>query len=77
MDIKMVDVLVHVDENVDKPTRTAMEDSLRGLDGVLSVGQHDDKPHLMIVEYNPDRISSATILSRVKEEGVHAEIVGL
>ncbi len=77
MDIKMVDVLVHVDESIDKAARTAMEDSVRGLDGVLSVGQHDEKPHLMIVEYNPDRINSTAILGRVKEQGVHAEIVGL
>ncbi len=77
MDIKMVDVVVHVDESIDKSARIAMEDSVRGLDGVLSVGQHDEKPHLMIVEYDPDKTSSGDILSRVKDQGVHAEIIGL
>ena len=77
MDIKLVDVLVHVDENIDKAARGAMEDKVRGIDGVVSVAQHDDKPHLMLIEYNPDRTSSTAILACVKGEGVHAEIVGL
>ena len=77
MDIKLVDVLVHVDESIDKTARGAMEDKVRGIEGVVSVAQHDDKPHLMMIEYNPDKTSSADILTCVKGEGVHAEIVGL
>ena len=77
MDIKLVDVLVHVDENIDKAARGEMEDKVRGIEGVVSVAQHDDKPHLMMIEYNPDKTSSAAILACVKGEGVHAEIVGL
>ena len=77
MDIKLVDVMVHVDENIDKSARGAMEDKVRELEGVVSVAQHDDKPHLMMIEYNPDKTSSADILACVKDEGVHAEIVGL
>ena len=77
MEIKLVDVMVHVDENIDKAARGDMEDKVRGLDGVVSVGQHDDKPHLMVIEYNPDKTSSADILALVKDQGVHAEIIGL
>jgi hypothetical protein len=77
MDIKLVDVVVHVDESIDRSARTAMEDSVRELQGVVSVGQHDEKPHLMVVEYNPDQTSSGDILALVRGQGVHAEIVGL
>ena len=77
MEIKLVDVMVHVDESIDKAARGAMEDKVRRLDGVVSVGNHDEKPHLMLVEYNPDKTSSADILACVKDEGVHAEIIGL
>ena len=77
MEIKLVDVMVHVDESIDKVARGAMEDKVRRLDGVVSVGNHDEKPHLMLVEYNPDKTSSADILACVKDEGVHAEIIGL
>ena len=77
MDIKLVDVMVHVDESIDKAARGVMEDKVREIEGVVSVAQHDDKPHLMMIEYNPDKTSSAAILACVKDQGVHAEIVGL
>ena len=77
MDIKLVDVMVHVDESIGHEARGAMEDKVREIDGVVSVGQHDEKPHLMMVEYNPDKTNSADILACVKEQGVHAELVGL
>lgn len=77
MDIKLVDVTVHVKENLSKERREAVEDKLRGLDGVVSVAIHDDKPHLVLVEYNPDRASSRAILDAVTNTGVHAELVGL
>jgi hypothetical protein len=77
MDIKLVDVVVHVDESIERSARSAMEDSIRELQGVVSVGQHDEKPHLMVVEYNPDQTSSGDILALVRGRGVHAEIVGL
>ena len=77
MDIKLVDVTVHIDENLTKEQRQSVEDKLRSLDGVVSVVIRDDKPHLVLVEYNPDRASSSAILSTVKDAGVHAELVGL
>lgn len=77
MDIKLVDVTVHIDETLSKEQRQGMEDTLRALDGVVSVAAKGEKPHLVVVEYNPDRISSGAILSAVKNLGVHAELVGL
>lgn len=77
MDIKLVDVTVHIDEILSKQQRQNVEDNLRGIEGVVSVAIHDDKPHLVMVEYNPDRTSSGVILTTVKDTGVHAELVGL
>jgi hypothetical protein len=77
MDIKLVDVTVHIDETVDHARREQIADSLRALDGVVAAASHDERPHLMIVEYNPDKVSSQAILARVRSSGVHAELVGL
>ena len=77
MDIKLVDVTVHIDENIDHATREQVADKLRGLDGVVAAVAHDEKPHLMVVEYNPERTNSSAILACVKGEGVHAELIGL
>ena len=76
-DIPLVDVTLHIDETLDKAKRAEIEERLRALDGVISVHSPDDKPHLAIVEYNPDQLNSARILETVTRQGVHAELVGL
>ncbi|MEA3641324.1 MAG: hypothetical protein VBE63_15470 [Lamprobacter sp.] len=50
---------------------------MRAIDGVVSVNNPDDKPHLTLVEYRPDKVDSKTLLEQVKTEGVHAKLVGL
>lgn len=76
-DIKLVDVTVHIDENIDTGTRADVERNIRNLDGVVSVHMPQDKPHLCMVEYNPDRVSSQGILRCVTAQDVHAELIGL
>jgi hypothetical protein len=44
---------------------------------VVSVHNPDARPHLTMVEYNPDRLKSADILKAVTSQGVHAELIGL
>ncbi len=73
----LVDIIVHVDENIDHDHREALTDKVRGVSGVVAVRLDDDKPHLMIVEYDPDAIKAIDVLNSVKEDGVHAELVGL
>ncbi len=77
MDIKLVDVTLHIDENLPHPDRLQLTEKMRGIDGVVSVAAKDEKPHLMLVEYNPDRTNSSAILACVKAHGVHSELVGL
>ncbi|MDZ7750711.1 MAG: ATP-binding protein [Gammaproteobacteria bacterium] len=77
MSDNMVDVTVHIDENVSAEVRAALTDKLLGLSGVMAAVSHDEKPHLMVVEYDPERIKSSEILGTVKNSGVHAELIGL
>ena len=77
MDIQLTDVVVHIDQTLERERRSEIEEQLRAIDGVVSVHNPDDRPHLAIVGYNPDRTSSAAILNRVTVQGVHAELIGL
>ncbi len=77
MDIKLADVTLHIDENLTAEQRETIEESLRALEGVVSVHNGQKTPHLAMVEYNPDLTSSADILNRVTNQGVHAELIGL
>jgi len=75
MDI--VDVTIHVDETVDHDRRTEIADTVRAHKGVAGVAHHDEKPHLMIVEYDPAEVTAQALLKVVLEQGVHAELVGM
>ena len=77
MDIQLADVTLHIDKNLSSEQRGTIEESLRALDGVVSIHNPDKTPHLTLVEYDPDVITSRTILQRVTNQGVDAELVGL
>ncbi len=77
MDNQLSDVTVHIDEDLDAARRSQVEQALRGLDGVVSVSNPDRTPHLLIVQFNPDKVGSSSLLSAVTSQGVHAELVGL
>lgn len=77
MDIQLADVVVHIDQTLERERRSEIEEQLRAIDGVVSVHNPDDRPHLAIIEYNPERTSSAAILKTVTVQGVDAELIGL
>jgi hypothetical protein len=77
VDINLSDVVIHIDEGLGAIHRQEIEATLRGIDGVVSVRNPDDHPHLTLVEYNPQRTSSQALLKTVTAAGVHAELVGL
>ncbi len=77
MDIQLADVVVHIDQTLGVEERAGIEDGLRAIDGVVSVHNPDKRPHLAVVEYNPNKTNSQAILSTVMAQGVHAELVGL
>jgi hypothetical protein len=77
MNIQLADVTLHIDETLDAERRAAIEHVVRALDGVISFHSPNDRPHLTVVEYNPERTSGAAILSAVAREGVHAQLIGL
>lgn len=77
MDTNMTDVTLHIDENTNKDERESLRNSLLNLEGVMAADYHDEKPHLMIVGYNPGAVSSSDFLSTVQSKGLHAELIGL
>ena len=76
-DIDLVDVTVHIDEELDAAGLANLEQALRDESGVVSVHFQPGKPHLAVVEYNPEATNSASILSRVTSQNLHAELIGL
>ena len=75
-DIQMADVEIHIDETLEAPQREKIRDVVLAKDGIMTAVINDNKPHLMIVGYNPDLVNSLELLKLVTNEGVHAELIG-
>ena len=73
----MADIILHIDENTSHDKRELFIDSLLNLEGVMDADITDQKPHLMIVRYNPVEINSSSLLVAASQNGLHAELIGL
>lgn len=77
MSNQMVDVTLHIDENTTHNDREQLRDKILEKDGVMAAAYHDDKPHLMIIEYDPQVISSNEFEKIAQENDLHVELIGL
>lgn len=73
----LADITINIDETLAQGALEQIRDKLVGADGVGSASFHMTKPHLMIVTYDPDKVSAQGLLKTVKGQGVHAELIGL
>ncbi|QKT04466.1 ATP-binding protein [Ectothiorhodospiraceae bacterium 2226] len=74
---RVVDVTLHVDEGLGPDRRLDITQTLRSREGVVDANFNDDKPHLMIVTYDADRMEAVELLDALKTRGVHGELIGL
>lgn len=73
----MADVMIHINESVEHDRRVEIADSIRARAGVMGVAHHDEKPHLLIVEFDPATVHTKDLLQATLDQGVHAQLVGL
>ena len=77
MSNQIADILMHIDENTTHEAREKLRDDLLSTEGVISASYHDEKPHLMVLAYDPEVINSFAFIKIAQEQGLHAELVGL
>lgn len=77
MSDKLADVLMHIDENTTHEAREELRDELLSMEGVMAASYHDEKPHLIVLAYDPDVINSSAFIETAREQGLHAELIGL
>ncbi|MES9940706.1 MAG: ATP-binding protein [Candidatus Thiodiazotropha sp. 6PLUC2] len=77
MNIDLADVTLHVDETLDTKGLANLEDAFRNREGVVSVHVDKKRPHLFVLEYNPERVNSKDLLTITQYQGLHAELIGL
>lgn len=76
MDTKLAEVTFHIDEETTHDERESLRDVLLGMGGVMAAAYHDEKPHLMLIEYDPDAVNSIEFVNAARDRGLHAELIG-
>lgn len=77
MGTSRIDVVIHIDENLDDARIHSLERGLGDLEGVFSACVNDKARHLMLIDYDPENIRAQDLLHHVQGNGVHAELIGL
>ncbi len=72
----IVNVVVHIDEDLSGDQIQEMEKNISYAGGVYCACVHERTPHLMVVDYDPMETQSIAVLHNVQNHGLHAELIG-
>ena len=75
--IHQVEVVVHVDETLSEEQQARMVGNLLRRDGVEKARFTSGRPHLMLIDYDSNKLHTADVLAYVRQENVNAELVGI
>jgi hypothetical protein len=69
------DIVIHIDETLDDDRIRDLERALGCEEGVYDVSVHKKQRHLLVVDFDPDRVRPGHILQSVCARGLHAEMI--
>ncbi|MGB7934056.1 MAG: hypothetical protein WCH04_17875 [Gammaproteobacteria bacterium] len=75
--IHQVEVVIHVDETLSEEQQASMISNLQGRDGVEKARFTTGRRHLMLIDYDSNKLHTIDVLGYVKQENVNAELVGI
>lgn len=76
-DIHQVEVVVHVDEALSEEQRSGLISNLQGHDGVEKARFTTGRDHLMVIDYDSNKLRTSDVLNYIKGENVGAELIGI
>lgn len=71
-----VEVVVHVDEAFDQEQRDSLVRDLQKREGVEMAQFTQGRDHLLVVDYDRDRLQAQDVLALIRHEHIGAELVG-
>jgi len=71
------DVMIHINESLSDEARTALENAMQKVEGVVSPRFNPGKEHLLMIAYDTDKTSTAALLEKTRAAGYGAQLVGM
>jgi hypothetical protein len=75
--IHQVEVVIHVDETLSEEQQASMVSNLQSRDGVEKATFTPGRRHLMLIDYDSNKLHTIDVLGYVKKENVNAELIGI
>jgi len=72
-----IDVLIHVNDQMDTKKRQSLFNQLGNTNGVTNQRFSENKEHLLFVEYDSNVTNSLNLVNKVKAQGIESQLVGL
>jgi len=69
-------LVMHIGNNLSYATRRQVEHNVMHHEGVASACFNESRPHLMVIEYDPQQINSFEIMKEVHNNALHAARIG-
>jgi hypothetical protein len=75
--MNICDVMIHINEPLNDEARSALENKMRKVEGVISPGFNAGKEHLLLIAYNSEKTNTTVLLEKTLEAGYTAQLVGM
>ena len=75
--IHHVEVVIHVDEALSEDQRASLINNLQECEGVEQARFTAGRDHLMVIDYDSNKLHADDVLGYVRQEHVNAELIGI
>ncbi len=72
---QVCDAILHIDETLEPWQYEILEKHMRAQQGVISSGHNPGAPHILFIEYNPEKNRVTNFIRMIERHGFHAERV--
>ena len=74
--MNIADIMIHINEPLSVEARSALEEAMRQIEGVVAPRFNPGTEHLLVVAFNPERLNKAVLLETARAAGYTAQLVG-
>ncbi|MDH3310669.1 MAG: hypothetical protein OEM48_04040 [Gammaproteobacteria bacterium] len=71
------DVMIHINESLSEEARSALENAMRKIEGVVTPRFNAGKEHLLLIAYDTEKTNTAVLLEKARAAGYTAQLIGM